>query len=217
MTTQTDERLDTGTTVVGIVADGDSEASNSSEADGPAVVLATDRRASLGDMVSSKSAQKIEPLADHAAFGYSGSVSGADALTRQLRAEISLFQTRRDRRISPKALASLVGNTLRESPVGVMPVVAAVDDDAHLFSYDAAGGRSDGEYAAVGSGTPYAYGHLETAYEEGLSIEEATGVAIDAVAVASERDLASGNGVNVGVVRADGVDIESHETVARAG
>lgn len=232
--TDSDAELDTGTTVVGIVAGGGADETdrdsdpatdvarddvtdadaNAAAAD-PAVVLATDRRASLGHMVSSKSARKIEPLADHAAMAFSGSVSGADALSRQLRAEISLYQTRRGHRMSPEAVASLVANTLREAPMGVMPVVAAVDDEAHLFSYDTAGGRSDDDYAAVGSGTPYALGHLETAYEAGLSVEAAREIAVDAVRVASERDTASGNGYNLAVVRSSGVEIESDDSLAR--
>lgn len=207
------QELDTGTTVVGIAAGRDADASESATDDDPTVVIATDRRASLGHMVSSKAAQKVEPLADHAAMGFSGSVSGADHLARTLRAEISLFQTRRTTRMSPTAVASLVGNTLRETPVGVVPVVGAVGEAAHLFAYDGAGGMTEEPYAAVGSGMPYAYGHLESTWEPGLSVEAATDLAVEAVGVASERDTASGNGLNLAVVTAAGVDLESRESL----
>jgi proteasome beta subunit len=203
--------LDTGTTVVGIVADGGDEQRAD---DDPAVVLATDRRASLGRMVSSKSVQKVQPIADGAAMAYSGSVSGADALTNSLRSQVSLYETRRGKEMSPTALGNLVGNALRENQFGVQPVVAAVEgEDARLFSYDGAGGRTEAEYAAVGSGTPYAYGHLEDAYESELSVAKATELAEQAVAVATERDTASGDGLCLAVVREDGVEIDVAETV----
>jgi proteasome beta subunit len=205
------EGLDTGTTVVGIVADG---GETEQDADYPAVVIATDRRASLGRMVSSKSVQKVQRISDRAAMAFSGSVSGADALTKSLRSEISLYETRRAKRMSPRALGNLVANNLRENQFGVQPVVAAVDDsEASLFSYDGAGGQTEVDYAAVGSGTPYAYGHLEDAYESGLSVEEATDLAESAVAVATERDTASGNGLCLAVVRAGGVEIEMAEEI----
>jgi len=200
--------LDTGTTVVGIVANGSGETAD------PAVVIATDRRASLGRMVSSKSVRKVTQIADRAAMAFSGSVSGADALTRSLRGEISLYETRRAKPISPTALGNLVANNLRENQFGVQPVVAAVDErDASLFSYDGMGGQTEVEYAAVGSGTPYAYGYLEDAYENGLGVDAATDLAEQAVAVATERDTASGNGLCLAVVRPDGVDIAVRETV----
>ncbi len=213
---QTDaNELDTGTTVVGVVADGGDGADPDDGTD-PAVVLATDRRASLGRMVSSKSVQKVQEIADGAAMAYSGSVSGAEALTKSLRTQITLYETRRSKEMSPTALGNLVGTALRENQFGVQPVVAAVDgsaDGARLFSYDGAGGRTEAEYAAVGSGTPYAYGHLEDAYESGLSVEEATDIAESAVAVATERDTASGNGLCLAIVREDGVEIDVTETI----
>lgn len=213
-TSDTDaNELDTGTTVVGVVADGGTGA-NADDGTDPAVVLATDRRASLGRMVSSKSVQKVEEIADGAAMAYSGSVSGAEALTKSLRSQVTLYETRRSKEMSPTALGNLVGNALRENQFGVQPVVAAVEaEDARLFSYDGAGGRTEAEYVAVGSGTPYAYGHLEDAYESGLSVEEATDLAEAAVAVATERDTASGNGLCLAVVREDGVEIDVTETI----
>ena len=213
-TSQTDAKeLDTGTTVVGVLVEGRGGDDATDETD-PAVVLATDRRASLGRMVSSKSVRKVQEIADGAAMAYSGSVSGADALTNSLRSQVTLYETRRSKEMSPTALGTLVGNVLRENQFGVQPVVAAVgSDDARLFSYDGAGGRTEAEYAAVGSGTPYAYGHLEDAYESGLSVEEATDLAESAVAVASERDTASGNGLCLAVVRDDGIEIDVAETI----
>ena len=107
-------------------------------------------------------------------------------------------------------------NALRESQFDVQPVVAAVEggvEGARLFSYDGAGGRTEAEYVAVGSGTPYAYGHLEDAYGSGQTVAAATDLAESIVAAATERDTASGNGRCLAVVREDGVEIDIAETI----
>jgi proteasome beta subunit len=52
---------------------------------------------------------------------------------------------------------------------------------------------------------------LEQEYSEDLSIEEAKSVAAHAIDSAVERDLASGNGINMCVVTDEGVEITQHK------
>lgn len=193
------EGVKTGTTLVGIVAD-------------DAVVLASDRRASLGGMVSSKDVQKVVSLADRAAMAFSGSMAGAQALTAQLETQVRLYEVRRGEPMSATALATYLSNLLRSEPFRTAPLLAGVDDEGpHLFDVDMGGSLVESEYAAGGSGTPYAYGLLESAYETGLSVEAARDIAARAVAVASERDLASGNGLVLGEVTSGGVDVRTFD------
>ena len=49
-----------------------------------------------------------------------------------------------------------------------------------------------------------AYGVLETLYEEGISVDEGVKLAVKAINAAVQRDIASGNGVNVVSVTQDG-------------
>ena len=191
-----------GTTVVGLVADG-------------RVVLASDRRASLGGMVSSKSADKVFPVGDRAALAFTGAVGDAQALVPRLETELRLYETRRNRRMSVPALATLTANTMRENPLRVQHVLGGVDAGGpHLFTFDAAGGVLEQAYAADGSGGPTAYGLLEDGYREDLSSDEARSLAARAVAAASERDLASGDGLNLAVVDGDRVDLERYDDPA---
>jgi proteasome beta subunit len=191
--------LETGTTLVGVVAE-------------DAVVLASDRRASLGRMVASKDVRKVVPLADRAAMAFAGSMSGAQSLAAQLASRIRLYETRRGREMSTGALATYVANLLRQGGEGfrTAPLLAGVDGDGpHLYDVDAGGSLTESEYAAGGSGTPYAYGLLESEYESGLDPEAARSLAVRTVGVASERDLASGNGVVLGTVTRDGIEVET--------
>lgn len=189
------EEFDTGTTTVGIVAD-----------DG--VILATDRRASLGGrFVSNKSADKIIPVHTRAAITISGGVGAGQSFADQLRAEADLYENRRGEEMSMEALATTAANIIRG--MRVVPLLGGVDEEGgHLFSLDPAGGLMEDTYGATGSGMQLAYGLLEQEFEEEMSMEDAESVAVRAVESASERDTASGNGALVARITADGVDVE---------
>jgi len=183
---------ETGTTTVGVVA-----------ADG--VVLAADRRASLGGrFVANKSVVKVEQVHPTAAATIAGSVGGAQSFLRQLRAEASLYETRRHEPMSMRALSTLAGDLLRGQPVS--PLLGGVDDTGpHLFQLDGGGGVMEDRYAATGSGMQLAYGVLEQRFEPDLSLAAAETAATAAVNAATERDTASGNGVTVVRVTDEGV------------
>lgn len=196
------ETLKTGTTTIGISAD-------------EGVVLLTDTRASLGHMVSSKAAQKVEQIHPRAAMTISGSVSAAQNLISTIQAESRLYRTRRDKEMSMKALSTLLGNLLRSGAfLVVVPVLGGVDDDgAHVYSFDALGGTIEEDYAVSGSGSQFALGVLENHYEEGISMEEAESIGRNALISATERDTASGNGVHIARITEDGVEIEEYDSV----
>ncbi|MDS0298874.1 archaeal proteasome endopeptidase complex subunit beta [Halogeometricum sp. S1BR25-6] len=190
----------TGTTTVGLKTE-----------DG--VVLATDMRASLGYMVSSKDVQKVEEIHPTGALTIAGSVSAAQSLIRSIRAEVRLYESRRGENMSMTALSTLLGNFLRSGAFYVVqPILGGVDEDGpHIYSIDPAGSILEEEYTVTGSGSQYALGVLEQEYGDSLSIDEAKTVAARAVKSAVERDLASGNGINICVVTEDGVEITQHK------
>ncbi|MFB6107378.1 MAG: archaeal proteasome endopeptidase complex subunit beta [Haloplanus sp.] len=194
------EEMKTGTTTVGL-----------STASG--AVMATDMRASAGNMVSSKDVQKVEQIHPTAALTIAGSVSAAQSLIRSLRAETSLYETRRSKDMSMEALSTLTANLLRSGAFFIVsPLLGGVDEDgSHIYSLDPLGGMTEEDYAVSGSGSQYALGVLEQEYDEGLSTEDATSVAAHAIQSAVERDLASGNGMNVAVVTDEGVDISRYK------
>jgi len=200
-----EKELKTGTTTVALTA-------------GDAVVLATDMRASGGRMVASKNVQKVEEIHPTGALTIAGSVSAAQNLISSLKAEVRLYESRRGEDMSMEALATLTGNFLRSGAfLIVAPLLGGVDDDgAHVYSLDPLGGTTEEEYAVSGSGSPYALGVLEQEYDDGLSVEEARSVAVRSVQSASERDTASGNGINIAVVTGDGVEIEKFKDLTEA-
>jgi len=191
----------TGTTTVGISTD-----------DG--VVVATDRRASLGGrFVSNKSVQKVEQIHPTGVLTLVGSVGGAQSFIRTLRSEADLYEVREGESISIHALATLAGNFARGGPwFAINPILAGVDEEgSHVYSIDPAGGVMADDYTVTGSGMQLAYGTIEGEYDEEMSMADARDLAVRAVDAASERDTGSGNGVYVAEVTDDGVDIEGFD------
>lgn len=195
----------TGTTTVGLqTADG--------------VVLATDRRASLGRMVSSKNVIKVEQIHPTAALTIAGSVSAAQSLLRTLRAEVNLYEARRGEHMSITGLSTLAANLLRSGAFFIVqPVLGGVDDEGnHIYSLDPLGASMKEEYTVSGSGSQFALGVLEQQYDEEHSIEEAREVATRSIESAIERDTASGNGIAIATITEDGVEIEDFDDIEAA-
>jgi len=194
---------ETGTTTVGITA-----------VDG--VVVATDRRASLGGrFVSNKNVVKVEQIHPRAVLTLVGSVGGAQSFIRTLRSEANLYESRRDEPMSIHALATLAGNFARGGPfLAINPILGGVDGDgAHVYSIDPAGGVMADDYTVTGSGMQLAYGVLEGNHDPEMSIEEARTLAAQAIAAPTERDTGSGNGLALATVTGDGVEIETYDAV----
>lgn len=192
----------TGTTIVGLAAE-----------DG--VVMAADRRASLGGrIVSNKDVQKVLEIQPNAALAISGSVGGAQSFIRTLRAETNLYEARRGEYMSVNALATMASNLLRGGPYFlVVPLLGGVDDEgSHVYSLDPSGSSMPDYYSAQGSGMQFAYGVLEQEYEEGMDLEDATSAAARAVKSAVERDTASGNGIFIAQITQDEITETTYDT-----
>jgi proteasome beta subunit len=191
----------TGTTTVGL-----------STEDG--VIIATDRRASLGGrFVSNKQVTKVEQIHPTAAMTLVGSVGGAQSFIRSLRAEADLYEVRRNEPLSIHALATLAGNFARGGPYfAINPIVGGVDEEgSHVYSVDPAGGVLEDDYTVTGSGTMVATGTIEGQYDPEMSLGEARDLAIRAVNAAAERDTGSGNGVVLAEITDEGVEIDAFD------
>lgn len=200
--TGTEYVTETGTTVVGLrTAD--------------AVVMAADRRASLGGrFVTSKRQKKIDRLHPTAAVALSGAVGDIQQFVRTMQAEARLHRHRRGEDLSIPALATLAGNVLRSAQFRITSLLGGVDENGrHVFEVDAGGAMIPDEYAAGGSGMQVAYGVLERSYDPGLSVDEGRRVAARAIDSASERDTASGNGLRISTVTHEGVQSEAYASL----
>ena len=167
------------------------------------VVLGSDKRASKGFFIGSKITQKIAKIDDTLAIAIAGQLSDAEYLIKVAKAERKLMELRRgfqlDVKESTRLIANLAYSGLRNyQPYYVELLVAGVDHEGgHVFVADMSGAITNEDFAASGSGSPIAYGVLESVYHKDITNEKAKEIASKAVAAAMERDPGSGNGIDV--------------------
>ncbi|MBI4361474.1 archaeal proteasome endopeptidase complex subunit beta [Candidatus Micrarchaeota archaeon] len=184
-----------GTTTVGLVfKDG--------------VILAADKRASMGFFIAGKGVDKIHPISDRMALTLAGSVGDAQTLVRVMRAELQLYHHNKGAPLSVKGAATLLSNILQGNkyfPYFVQLIVAGYDEQPQLFDLDPLGGLIQENYVSTGSGSVTAYGYLDANYKENLSEADAVKIATKAVHAAMKRDAATGEGIDAVVITAEGV------------
>ncbi|UCC92109.1 MAG: archaeal proteasome endopeptidase complex subunit beta [Candidatus Aenigmatarchaeota archaeon] len=197
------EKLKTGTTTVGVLGDN-------------FVVLAAEIKATMGYLVASKHTKKILKLDKHAGMTIAGNVGDAQALERYIKAEMKLYELDEARKISIKAIATLVSNILYARsyfPYYVQLLIGGHDSKPRLFSFDPTGSViEEKDFFSTGSGSVMALGVLEDKYKEGIDLEGAKKLAVRAVRAAIERDIASGGtGIDLAVVTPKGFEMASEE------
>ncbi len=200
-----EKSMKTGTTTVGLVCK-----------DG--VVLASDRRATMGYFIASKDIDKIYAINDHIAMTIAGGVGDAQLLIRWMKAETKLYELRQEKKITIEAAATLLANILvqyRFYPFYVQLLIGGVDERARLFSVDMLGGVTEEKMTSTGSGSPTAYGVLEEMYSEEKSVEANLVIAAKAVRAAMRRDAASGENVDLTCVTKSGFKRIEREDVKK--
>lgn len=190
----------TGTTTVGIVCK-----------DG--VILAADKRATMGGdgtlLIGHKKFDKILFITDKIAATTAGNVSDIQLIVKLTKAELRLKYIRTKIEPGVKEAANLFGtltyeNIRKFSPIiGISAFLVGGVDNKGFWLFEIVPDGSVMEhkdYVADGSGSVIAYGVLEDAYREGLSIEEGIKLAVRAISAAMQRDTASGSGIDVVVI-----------------
>lgn len=189
------KKMKTGTTTVGIIAN-------------DAVVLAAERKATMGYLVASQDAEKIHQIDDKLGMTIAGVVGDAQALIRYVKAELKLYELNETRKMSVDSASTLIANILysrRFYPYIVQLVVAGYDSKPGLFTLSPDGSVMPEKYFSTGSGSPLAFGVLEDEYKENMTADEAVRLAVRSVRSATKRDIASGgSGIDAVVISKSG-------------
>lgn len=185
------------------------------------VVLAAERRATMGTLIAHKATKKVFKLDDNLGLTTAGLVGDLQLLARYITAEVELYKLKRNAPMPVKSCATLLANILagrRYFPYWVQLVVGGVDEEGHhVYSLDMAGGSIPDEYVTTGSGSPYVYGVLEDHYKSDIGTNDGIDLAIRALTAAMKRDAASGDGIDVvsiskkGYVHLDDKEVEKRK------
>ncbi len=195
-----DSILKTGTTILGIVCK-----------DG--VVMAADRRSNVGHMIYSKSSEKVKALNDYLVFAGCGSATEVQKVAQLLKAELKLKELKSKIQPTVRQSASLLSNIQVEASAFIL---AGLDKDGKCSLYDILGGHLseiEDYTASVGSGMPYVLGLLERQYKKNLSLHEGVELAKEALKSSTQRDSASGNGIDILTISKDGIKKVVEQTI----
>ncbi len=193
------DKIKTGTTTLGIVCK-------------DAIILAADKRTTAGNLIVRKDSEKIHIVADNVVITTAGVVSDIQMVIKLVRAELKVRKKKNNRLNSVKEAASLTSRMFYENARQYFPSVAQVilagyeRDKLRMYEIDVDGATLEiGEFVSTGSGSPLMYGLLEHAFKENMTIKEGEELAVKAISAATQRDNASGNGIDVVVITKDSI------------
>jgi proteasome beta subunit len=138
-----------------------------------------------------------------------GGVADAQYLIDVLRAETSLYQLKREKSIKVKSAGKLLANILYQNKmypfqVGLILGGVTEEEGPTLLDIGAYGSILPEKFCAVGSGQNFSYGVLEAKYKDDLTIKEGKQILIKAISSSIIRDMASGNGIDIAIIKKEG-------------
>lgn len=202
-----DEMLKTGTTTVGVIGK-------------DCVVLAADKRATAGNLIVDREVEKVLPVNKNMAITTAGMVSEIQLILKYLKAEINLKAIRSNRDVLVKEAANILSNMNyagMRSRGGIAHFLFAGADSTgnHLYDVYPDGSLTEisqsAGFIASGSGSVFAFGVLEDAWKPELSDKETVELATRAISAAMRRDSASGEGVDIYLIKKNGAKRESQK------
>ena len=178
-----------GTTIVSAVFDG-------------GVVIAGDRRATMGNVIAQRDIEKVFPADEYSAVGIAGTAGLAVEMVRLFQLELEHYEKIEGAVLSLEGKANRLTTMIRSNlamamqGLAVVPIFAGYDLDlgrGRIFTYDVTGGRSEERgFAATGSGSVFARGALKKLYRDGLDGEQAATLVVQALYDAADDDSATG-------------------------
>jgi proteasome beta subunit len=166
------------------------------------VILAGDRRATMGNLIASRDIQKVFPADDFSAIGIAGTAGLAVEMVRLFQTELEHYEKIEGTTLSLDGKANRLSGLIRSNlgmamqGLAVVPLFAGFDEVkglGRIFSYDVTGGRyEEFGFHSVGSGSVFARGSLKKLYRDGLNADDAVTVAIQALYDAADDDSATG-------------------------
>jgi proteasome beta subunit len=178
-----------GTTIVALAFDG-------------GVVMAGDRRATMGNLIAHREIEKVYPADEYSCIGIAGTAGIAVELVRLFQVELEHYEKIEGVLLSldgkANRLSTMIRNNLGLAMQGlaVVPIFAGYDLDqgvGRIFSYDVTGGRyEEHDHHSVGSGSVFARGSLKKRWHPGLDSREAVWVVVEALFDAADDDSATG-------------------------
>ncbi len=170
------------------------------------VVMAGDRRATMGNLIASRDIEKVHPADAYSLIGIAGTAGIGIELMRLFQVELEHYEKIEGAMLSldgkANRLAAMVRGNLGAAMQGlaVVPLFAGFDvapsdpsRAGRIFSFDVAGGLyEETGFDAIGSGSLFAKAALKKRYRAGVGTQDAIRLAVEALYDAADDDTATG-------------------------
>ncbi|MEK6859128.1 MAG: hypothetical protein AABX53_04430 [Nanoarchaeota archaeon] len=193
----------TGTTIVSILCK-----------DG--AIMGADRRVTAGNLVMSKTEQKVKQINDYLVLSWCGGAADAFLSEKVITAELRLKELKSKSRPTVREAANLIGmmyyRNIR-SPSMIPHIVGTLvggfneDGSVEVYTIEPAGGvyQVKDYDANFGSGMPFVLGLLERQWKPDMTLKEGVELAVEALKSSTQRDTASGNGIDIFTISKEGI------------
>ncbi len=169
---------------------------------GDGVVMAGDRRATSGNLISHRTMEKVFAADRHSGVAIAGAAGPAMEMVKLFQLQLEHYEKVEGSELSldgkANQLSAMVRSNLPAAMQGlvVVPLFAGYDTrrrQGRLFQYDVTGGRyEETNFASTGSGSLHAGTVIKVGYHEGLTREATLDLAISALFQAADEDSATG-------------------------
>jgi proteasome beta subunit len=166
------------------------------------VVLASDRRATAGNVISKRDVEKVFRCDEFSAVGIAGVLALGLEFARLFQVELEHYEKMEGRSLSLEGkanrLAAMIRGNLGLAMQGLVlvPLLVGYDLDSgagRIFSYDPTGGPSEEHrFYSIGSGSVFAQGALKKLYTDDMPASEAVLCCMNALYDAADDDSATG-------------------------
>ena len=172
------------------------------------VVFASERRIAYGNFVVSKTTKKTFVITQYVGAACAGLVADMQILSLQIAALAKIRRMEIKREVPPNTIAKMMSNMMYERrffPLLTQVIVGGLVGKPTIYTLDPLGSVLPDDYAAVGTGAEMALGVLDPQYKKDFTEAQAVELAVKSVRVASMRDSASGDNIDVLVINKNGV------------
>ena len=166
------------------------------------VVMAGDRRATVGNIIAQRDMEKVFPADEYSCVGIAGTAGVALEIVRLFQVELEHYEKIEGSTLSLDGKANRLSSMIRGNlamamqRLAVVPLFAGYDLEqraGRIFSYDVTGGRYEQDsYHSVGSGSVFARGALKKLYRDDFGRDDAILATVQALYDAADDDSATG-------------------------
>ena len=166
------------------------------------VVMAGDRRATMGHLISHRELEKVFPADRHSGVAIAGAAGPAMEMVKLFQVQLEHYEKVEGNTLSLEGKANQLSTMVRDhlpaamQGLVVVPLFAGFDQRrelGRLFQYDVTGGRyEDRDFATTGSGSLHAGTVVKLGYHDALTRGDTLTLAISSLFEAADEDSATG-------------------------